>query len=69
MKNNIPLNDNDRVNWLINLSSNIKIWQNSGEPILACSLLKESYRNFLNLDLKSKIYFSVWIRRYHKKKN
>ena len=47
MKNNIPLNDNDRVDWLINLSSNIKIWQNSGEPILACSLLKESYRNFL----------------------
>ena len=24
MKNNIPLNDNDRVDWLINLSSNIK---------------------------------------------
>jgi carbohydrate kinase (thermoresistant glucokinase family) len=48
MKNNIPLTDEDRFPWLQLLAEKIKVWEQSGGAILACSALKESYRNILS---------------------
>lgn len=48
MKNSIPLDDEDRKPWLTSLSSNIKEWESKGGAILACSALKETYRNILS---------------------
>ncbi|TYA74386.1 gluconokinase [Seonamhaeicola marinus] len=53
MTNSVPLNDNDRQPWLLKLSKNLKEWQNSTGAILACSALKESYRQVLNTDLRN----------------
>ena len=47
MKNNIPLDDDDRKPWLIKLSKKIKFWSTKGGAVLACSALKESYRKLL----------------------
>jgi gluconokinase len=56
MKNNIPLTDEDRFPWLQLLAEKIKVWEQSGGAILACSALKESYRNILIQDVNV-----VWI--------
>ncbi|GAB2685449.1 gluconokinase [Aliiglaciecola sp. 3_MG-2023] len=47
MKNGSPLNDSDRQPWLENLSLNLANWENKGGAVLACSGLKESYRQTL----------------------
>ena len=52
MRNKIPLNDNDRRPWLMELrklSSNLIAEGNSG--IIACSALKNIYRKWLGDDL------------------
>ncbi len=59
MKNNIPLTDQDRFPWLEILASNIQKWEASGGVILACSALKESYRNILSS--KGKRIFWVYL--------
>ena len=46
MKKSIPLNDEDRKPWLIKLSKKIFESRNNG-VILACSALKEKYRELL----------------------
>lgn len=46
MKKSIPLNDKDRKPWLIKLSKKIFESRNNG-VILACSALKEKYRELL----------------------
>ncbi|RPA66711.1 NADP-dependent phosphogluconate dehydrogenase [Cyclobacteriaceae bacterium YHN15] len=47
MTQGIPLDDHDRMPWLNTLSDKIAEWENSGGAILACSALKESYRQIL----------------------
>jgi len=47
MKNGIPLNDNDRKPWLLNLAKQLTTWDKNRGAILACSALKESYRQLL----------------------
>ena len=47
MKNKIALNDVDRKPWLDTLATKIKEWEQSGGAVLACSALKESYRQQL----------------------
>lgn len=47
MVNSIPLTDDDRRSWLMDLSERIKLWYCNGGAILACSALKESYRKLL----------------------
>lgn len=47
MTNNIPLTDEDRFPWLEKLALKLKKWHTKGGAILACSALKESYRNLL----------------------
>jgi gluconokinase len=44
----IPLNDGDRLPWLNDLAAQITQWEKQGGAVLACSALKESYRNILS---------------------
>jgi 6-phosphogluconate dehydrogenase len=47
MSKGIPLTDEDRYPWLEYLSSKIKDWEQEGGGVLACSALKEKYREIL----------------------
>lgn len=47
MKAGNPLNDIDRFPWLQTLANNIKEWNRGEGAVLACSALKESYREIL----------------------
>jgi gluconokinase len=44
LRNNIPLDDNDRMPWLELLSRKLTEWSKEGGAVLACSALKERYR-------------------------
>lgn len=51
MRHGIPLNDLDRMPWLLALQQAIKQWlQENKNVVLACSALKASYRQYLILD-------------------
>jgi carbohydrate kinase (thermoresistant glucokinase family) len=51
MRSGIPLNDDDRRVWLEELRSRIEKWLQKGEDtILACSALKQSYRDILGVN-------------------
>jgi gluconokinase len=53
MRHGIPLNDLDRVPWLLALQQAIQQWlQENKNMVLACSALKASYREVLVLDEK-----------------
>ncbi|MCR6641029.1 MAG: gluconokinase [Sporocytophaga sp.] len=43
----IPLTDEDRLPWLTSISENLKKWELTGGAVLACSALKEDYRQIL----------------------
>ena len=43
-----PLNDDDRQPWLVELALNTKKWNDQGGAVLACSALKERYRQTLS---------------------
>lgn len=47
MKAGIPLNDDDREPWLRTLSKKIEDWNLESGAVLACSALKQSYREIL----------------------
>lgn len=47
MSQGIPLTDHDRMPWLQHLADKIQDWEKSGGAILACSALKETYRQVL----------------------
>jgi len=47
MSQGIPLNDEDRRPWLMQLAQNMQSWEEHGGAVLACSALKESYRTLL----------------------
>lgn len=55
MSKGTPLSDDDRHPWLHSLSHQLKMHEQSKGSVLACSALKESYRNILQGDLKEKI--------------
>ncbi|HYX16668.1 MAG TPA: gluconokinase [Nostoc sp.] len=51
MRRGIPLSEADRTPWLQDLQTAIKHWlQENNNVVLACSALKDSYRQFLVLD-------------------
>jgi len=52
MSNGIPLNDEDRMPWLQILASLLRNSLSTGGAILACSSLKESYRQILYINDK-----------------
>lgn len=47
MEKGLALNDNDREPWLVNLSQELVVWKENKGAVLACSALKESYRQLL----------------------
>ena len=58
MKSGIPLNDADRKPWLESLGKLVRdCLVRSEDAILACSALKESYREFLLLDEQVKLVY------------
>jgi gluconokinase len=51
MGQGIPLSESDRIPWLQDLQTAIKQWlQENKNVVLACSALKDSYRQFLTSD-------------------
>ena len=48
MKNGLPLDDSDRASWLTTLSMHLQQWDKNEGAILACSALKEKYREVLS---------------------
>lgn len=48
MQNSVPLDDEDRVPWLSALAGKIKLWNIGKGAVLACSALKEKYRQILS---------------------
>jgi gluconokinase len=51
MKQGIPLTDADRAPWLGTLQQQIDTWLANGQQaVLACSALKEAYREHLRID-------------------
>ena len=52
MRNGHALNDSDRSSWLDSLSKHLKKWEKEEGAILACSALKEKYREVLSQGLK-----------------
>ncbi|MBL3659066.1 gluconokinase [Fulvivirga sediminis] len=55
MSNGVPLTDEDRRQWLILLSEQIPKWQEKSGAVLACSALKEKYRETLQSHLEEGI--------------
>ena len=50
MSNGIPLNDTDRLPWLNNLADLLQKSELTNGAVLACSSLKESYRQLLSIN-------------------
>ena len=57
MKEELPLDDADRVSWLSLLSLRIRRWNLHGDAILACSALKRKYRYKLSNNNKVTFIF------------
>ncbi|MBN1759471.1 MAG: gluconokinase [Chitinispirillaceae bacterium] len=57
MEEGIPLRDEDRYPWLEILAAKITEWNRSGGAVLACSALRESYREILRGDQKAAARF------------
>jgi gluconokinase len=62
MRAGIPLNDEDRQPWLEILNGLLRGWYQSGEGgVLACSALKESYRQTLEKGIPPNAIRFVWL--------
>lgn len=48
MESGKPLNDKDRLPWLLKLRRNMLQWEQTGGAVLACSALKKTYREILS---------------------
>ncbi|WP_245777056.1 NADP-dependent phosphogluconate dehydrogenase [Sinomicrobium oceani] len=61
MASGIPLDDNDREGWLQALNRLAATQLQSGSCIIACSALREKYRDILRKGLETQVYF-VYLR-------
>ena len=57
MKQNIPLNDEDRKDWLLQMNQTAREHATTDGAIIACSALKEKYRNILSSGINIPIYW------------
>ncbi|MFC1567430.1 gluconokinase [Thermodesulfobacteriota bacterium] len=57
IKKLVPLNDEDRISWLSDLAEHIAQWNKNEGAVLACSALKEKYREILSWDGKAQVVF------------
>lgn len=62
MKSGQPLNDSDRKPWLEALANNMVSWQLEGGAVLACSALKETYRELLASKMERKDIQVVYLK-------
>jgi len=53
MKSGMALNDQDRQPWLESLATELALWDSNSGAVLACSALKESYREILASQCKN----------------
>jgi carbohydrate kinase (thermoresistant glucokinase family) len=60
MKSGIPLNDQDRVPWLADLNEALIREKNTG-VVLACSALKQKYRDLLSQNIPSNQLLWVYL--------
>jgi gluconokinase len=69
MRDGIPLTDADRTPWLESLRNAIAVWLAAGKnTVLACSALKQAYRDDLNVSPKVQfIYLKVSPQLLHKR--
>ena len=58
MERGIPLTDEDRQPWLAILSNQIQQWNQERNAVLACSALKESYRERLSQHYTADVRFA-----------
>jgi len=58
MQSGVALNDEDRQPWLESLSAALVLWESNNGAVLACSALKEPYREILASQCKKNI---TWI--------
>lgn len=56
MKAGIPLTDEDRVDWLLQLNALAQKESNKNGAIIACSALKEKYRQRLTTNLRKPVW-------------
>lgn len=61
MSNGISLNDQDRSGWLVSINQFAKDQLATNSCIIACSALKEKYRNILSEGIKSR---TKWVYLY-----
>src|SRR5579875_1490088 len=62
MRAGIPLNDDDRQPWLEILNRLLKTWNQGGEGgVLACSALKQKYRDTLASGIPADAITFVWL--------
>ena len=59
MSAGIPLNDNDRYDWLIKIKEEIDNRKNFQNLVVACSALKEKYRSILNNKEDYLVYLKI----------
>lgn len=55
MSNGIPLNDDDRYDWLIRLNKLAKANLENNSCVIVCSALKQSYRDILCTDIQKQV--------------
>lgn len=62
MRSGLPLDDEDRKPWLEELNRLLKSWYQSGEGgVLACSALKQGYRDLLASGMPDGAIAFVWL--------
>ena len=55
----IPLNDDDRYDWLVKIKEEIEKRKNFQNLVVACSALKEKYRSILNIKEEYLVYLKI----------
>jgi gluconokinase len=62
MQAGVPLTDEDRMPWLADLNDLVDDWDENGmNGVLACSALKQTYRDLLTQDLPAKDVSFVYL--------
>ena len=59
MSAGIPLNDDDRYDWLVKIKEEIDKRKNFQNLVIACSALKEKYRSILNIKEDYLVYLKI----------
>ena len=59
MSSGIPLNDDDRYDWLIKIKEEIDKRKSVQNLVVTCSALKEKYRSILNVDEYYLVYLKI----------